>query len=171
MYVAAHVGLRTILAQQYGMKIAGNDFSITPTGKPFLAGGPEFSLSRSGLLALVAISEVSHVGVDVEQMHKNTIKRWAIRYPVLRLFALSTDYDQPETFLHAWVRLEAWCKRRAMALSTILDNGEAEFLRIGEELGPFNPASELRQLDVPSGHLAWCACDLNRGILQKQLDF
>lgn len=170
MYIAAHVGLRTILIRRCGTKIADHEFAITPSGKPFLPGGPEFNISRSGSLGLVAISDVSCVGVDIEQTRAIAINQWPTRYPVLRLFATSTDYDRPETFLQGWVRLEAWCKRRALALSPMLDRHEDELLRNGEEFGKFDPASELRQLDVPSGYLAWCACDADGSIEQRPLD-
>jgi hypothetical protein len=122
------------------------------------------------LLGLVAVSEASCVGVDIERTATNAIDRWPIRYPVLRLFAISTNYDAPEAFLHAWVRLEAWCKRRALALSTVLESNEDEFLRNSGELGTFDPASELLQLHVPTGYLAWSACNTRGGILTRQLD-
>jgi phosphopantetheinyl transferase len=170
LYVAAHVGLRTVLIQRCGTKIAGQEFAITPSGKPFLPGGPDFNISRSGSLGLVAMSDISCVGVDIERTRVVAINRWPIRYPVLRLFATGLDDDGPGAFLQGWVRLEAWCKRRALALSSVLDSHEDEFLRNGEELGVFDPASELLQLNVPSGYLAWCACDSYGGILQRPLD-
>ena len=48
LYVAAHVGLRNVLIRRCGTKIAGQEFAITPSGKPFLPGGPDFNISRSG---------------------------------------------------------------------------------------------------------------------------
>jgi phosphopantetheinyl transferase len=170
LYVAAHVGLRTVLIQRCGTKIADQEFAITPSGKPFIPGGPDFNISRSGSLGLVAMSDVSCVGVDIERTRVVAINQWPIRYPVLRLFATGTDEDGPGAFLQGWVRLEAWCKRRALALSPILDRHEDEFLRNGGEIGTFDPASELLQLDVPSGYLAWCACDTSGGIRQRLLD-
>jgi 4'-phosphopantetheinyl transferase len=170
LYIAAHVGLRTILIQRCGTKIAGHEFAVTPSGKPFLPGGPDFNISRSGSLGLVAVSDGSCVGVDIERTRPIAINHWPIRYPVLRLFATSADYDEPGTFLLGWVRLEAWCKRRALALGSLLDRHEDDLFQDGEEIGKFDPASELIQLNVPSGYLACCACDARRGIQQRPLD-
>jgi 4'-phosphopantetheinyl transferase len=169
-YIAAHVGLRTVLIERCGTKIAGREFAVTPSGKPFLPGGPDFNISRSGSLGLVAVSDVSRVGVDIERTRVIAIDQWPVRYPVLRLFATGADDDGPGAFLQGWVRLEAWCKRRALALGPMLDGYDDEFLRNGEDLSTFDPASELLQLDVPSGYLAWCACDTYGGILQRPLD-
>lgn len=168
-YTAAHVGLRTILIQRCGTKIAGQDFATTPNGKPFLPGGPDFNISRSGSLGLVAISDASNVGIDIEQKRAIAISHWPVRYPVLRFFSTTTD-DGPEAFLHGWVRLEAWCKRRALALSPMLDRDEDELLRNDRDGEILDPASELLQLDVPPSYLAWCACDLDGGIRQRPLD-
>lgn len=170
LYIAAHVGLRTILIQRCGTKIAGYEFAVTPSGKPFLPGGPDFNISRSGSLGLVAVSDGSCVGVDIERARPILINHWPIRYPVLRLFAANTDYDAPETFLQGWVRLEAWCKRRALALGPLLDRHEDDLFEDGEKIRNFDPASELIQLKVPSGYLACCACDAHGGIQQRPLD-
>ena len=169
-YTAAHVGLRSILVQRCGTKVASQEFATTPTGKPFLPGGPHFSLSRAGSLGLVAISEKSSVGVDIEQKRKIAIDDWSARYPILRLFAKDFVWDGPGAFLQGWVRLEAWCKRRALPLARMLDNHEAELARKGETFETFDPGPELQQLTVPSGYLAWCACDTDGGILQRSLD-
>jgi len=168
-YTAAHVGLRTILIQRCGTKIAGQDFATTPNGKPFLPGGPDFNMSRSGSLGVVAVSDESSVGIDIERKRAIAIGDWPVRYPVLRLFSTSAD-DGPEAFLQGWVRLEAWCKRRALALSPLLDRDEDELLRNDRDSERLDPASELSRLDVPSSYLAWCACDLGGGIRQNLLD-
>ena len=168
-YVAAHVGLRTVLIQRCGTKVAGRDFAVTPSGKPFLPGEPDFNMSRSGSLALIAISEVSRVGVDIERKRAVAIDNWRIRYPVLRLFAANGG-SGPTAFLQGWVRLEAWCKRRALALGPLLDKREDELIRDSGESATLDPASELLQLDVPSGYLACCACDSDGGIRQRSLD-
>ncbi len=169
-YVAAHVGLRTVLIQRCGTKIAGCEFATTPSGKPFLPGGPEFSISRSGSLGLVAVSDQSRVGVDIERTRAVAIDDWPARYPVLRRFAAGPDCDGAGAFLQSWVRLEAWCKRRALAVGPLLDRRADDLLSNGEELEAFDPESELLQLDVPPGYLAWCACDLYGGIQQRPLD-
>jgi 4'-phosphopantetheinyl transferase len=170
LYIAAHVGLRIILIQQCGTRIAGREFAATPSGKPFLPGGPHFNISRSGSLGLVAVSDGSRVGVDIERTRPIAINHWPIRYPVLRLFATSTDYDEPETFLQGWVRLEAWCKRRGLALGQVLDRHQNDLFHDGNKIMNSDPASELFELDVPAGYLGCCASDAPWGIRQRPLD-
>jgi 4'-phosphopantetheinyl transferase len=170
LYVAAHVGLRLILVERCGTKVAGQEFATSPGGKPFLPGGPEFNISRSGSLGLVAVSDRSRVGVDIERMRPVQIDNWPIRYPVLRLFATSADHDEPQAFLRGWVRLEAWCKRRGLALAPVLERRADELFGDGDEVEISEAASELFELDVPPGYLGCCASDALWGIRQRPLD-
>ena len=74
-YLAAHLGLRAILAQAYGVPLTMQKFVHGPAGKPYLlrlsTESPiYFSLSHSGDVVLIAISREVEVGVDVERMHR-----------------------------------------------------------------------------------------------------
>lgn len=170
-YTASHVGLRSILATLCGPQAASREFAHTPTGKPFVPRGPEFNLSRSGPMALVAISEGARVGIDVERVRPVAIDDWAVRYPVLRFFAKNRDVNMPVKILQAWTRLEAWCKRRGLPVGALLDQAEERRFR-GDEISAFAPASasELRDLDVSPGYFACCACDEHSGVVVKHFD-
>lgn len=167
-YTAAHVGLRSILATLHGSQAASCEFAHTPAGKPFIPGGPEFSLSRSGSLALVAVSEEAGVGVDVERVRPLAISDWAVRYPILRYFAESGATTMPFMFLQAWTRLEAWCKRRGLPVGALLDLPDTRGF-YGDGKSTFTPTSglELRDLDISPGYLACCACDQRSQVVVK----
>jgi 4'-phosphopantetheinyl transferase len=65
-FVAHHVALRRILATF--VPVAPSELRIErqPTGRPFVVGGPHFSMSRRAALAAVAVSRAAEVGVDLE---------------------------------------------------------------------------------------------------------
>lgn len=109
-------------------------------GKPCCVGGPEFNLSHSGDLILLAVHQQRPVGVDVEQLRPGLAWR-PIAQRVLppaewqALEALATAVEQEsaeqeaaeaerqaaEAFLAAWCRLEARLKAQGLGLAG-LDN-------------------------------------------------
>ena len=102
-------------------------------GKPCCTGGPEFNLSHSGDLILLALHRERAVGVDVEQLRPGLAWRPIARRvlpPVewQALEALATAAEQEaaeqeaaEAFLLAWCRLEARLKAQGLGLAG-LDN-------------------------------------------------
>jgi 4'-phosphopantetheinyl transferase len=162
IYVAAHVGLRSVLLQFFPAEIATREFTYTSTGKPCLRNGPEFNLSYSGQMALVAISASSSVGIDIERSRPVSVEDWFARYPALNLFASGGDCSSSEVFLRAWTRLEAWCKRQGLSLSSTLDllDERAFQARVREDRDV-----ELYSLDITGGYLASCAGQAGSGIV------
>ncbi len=72
-YVVSHYALRQVLAGHLGLDGFGHAFEVGPRGKPslpraFAASGLEFSLSHTHGLALIAVSRLGAVGVDVERV-------------------------------------------------------------------------------------------------------
>lgn len=68
-YLADHGWRRLLLARLAGGTPADVTYAVGEHGKPELAaGGPRFSASRSGDIAVYATSWTSAVGVDVEQI-------------------------------------------------------------------------------------------------------
>lgn len=80
-------------------------------GKPYRAGGPPFSLSHSGTLALLAVGSAGAVGCDVEQCR-------SLEYPKLarRAFApeeirqVERSAYPAETFFRIWTLRESYLK-------------------------------------------------------------
>ena len=121
-------------------------------GKPCCAGGPEFNLSHSGDLILLAVHQHRPVGVDVEQLRPGLAWRPIARRvlpPVewQALEALATAAEQEaaeqeaaEAFLLAWCRLEARLKAQGLGLAGL-----------GQ---PATAAVELWDVAVPPGYRA-----------------
>ena len=94
---------------------------IDPDGKPRLADDAlAFNLSHSGSLALVAVSQVGPLGVDVEE-HRviREVDRLARRYFTPGEAALVAA--EPRAFFRLWTRKEAWIKAQGGGLAIPLD--------------------------------------------------
>ena len=99
-------GPSRLLSLGAGLLIArffpGREPLIAPGGKPYIPGGPEFSLSHSGTLAVIALADVP-VGADAEKDR-----------PVgdaVRLRALTgAERADSRDFLFFWTRKEAALK-------------------------------------------------------------
>ncbi|MDJ1157411.1 4'-phosphopantetheinyl transferase superfamily protein [Chelatococcus sp. SYSU_G07232] len=75
-FAAAHVGLRLVLARHLGLDPREIAFSHNAWGRPFVAGGPPFSMSHSGEVALVAVGGGGILGVDIEGCEQPVERRW-----------------------------------------------------------------------------------------------
>ena len=99
-------GPSRLLSLGAGLLIArffpGKEPLIAPGGKPYIPGGPEFSLSHSGTLAVIALADVP-VGADAE---KDRPVGEAVRLRAL------TDAERADSrdFLFFWTRKEAALK-------------------------------------------------------------
>lgn len=121
-YVVAHGALRLVLAACTGRDPRALRFVTAPRGKPALThGGPHFSLSHSDAVALIAVSWVSPVGVDVERVRPD-LDVAPLARPLLplsdraRLDALPAA-QRPRAWFRAWTRLEAAAKASGAGLT------------------------------------------------------
>ena len=80
----------------------GKEPLIAPGGKPYIPGGPEFSLSHSGTLAVIALADVP-VGADAE---KDRPVGEAVRLRALT----GAERADSRDFLFFWTRKEAALK-------------------------------------------------------------
>lgn len=83
------------------------DIAFAENGKPYLPGGPHFSLSHSHALAAVLISDAP-CGVDIEMIDARTAQKLAPRC----LSAGEKDLD----FFECWTKKECIVKRDGRAL-------------------------------------------------------
>ena len=67
-FVAARAGLRFVLAGHLGVAPSAVALGEGQRGKPEVAGGPRFSVSHSGGLAVYAVAGARETGVDVERV-------------------------------------------------------------------------------------------------------
>jgi 4'-phosphopantetheinyl transferase len=138
-YIAAHGGLRDILARYLGCESNGLRFSANDHGKPVLLSQIlEFNLSHSGDFALVAITQNRKIGIDVERIRSGMeFERIARRFfspsEVSEWMALPPAQRQI-AFFNCWARKEAYMKAHGLGLSLPLDSfddslGEPAILR------------------------------------------
>lgn len=137
-YVAAHAGLRSILARYTGLRPQDLSFQASQYGKPFLAPGIpythaalNFNLSHSGELGLVAVTLERRVGVDIEQVRPefadgSIAQRFFSPGEVRALRALPPG-EQTAAFFRCWTRKEAFVKARGEGLSLSLDSFDVAF--------------------------------------------
>lgn len=127
---AAHVALRLLLARDVGLAAARVAFEHGAMGKPTLTGGPQFSLSHAGALALVAVGGTGAVGVDLEagrEVRITAARRHGLEAAAVALAAGRALPGNTETsrFLASWVRLEAVAKAAGDGIGAVLEEARA----------------------------------------------
>lgn len=123
-FVAAHAGLRRILAGYLARPARELRFTVGPHGKPSLVDSAasgrmlEFNLSHSADLAVIAVAWERPVGVDLERWkremnHLELAERFFSPGERARLRALAERHDDlVHGFFAAWSRKEAYLKAR-----------------------------------------------------------
>jgi 4'-phosphopantetheinyl transferase len=96
-------------------------FALEPAGKPYIAGGPAFSLSHSDQLALIAVAPSGPIGVDLERARATTmeIRRRAL-IEAAGLALGGPRHDEADRLLAAWTRLEALAKALGAGMGRLL---------------------------------------------------
>ncbi|MFE5485766.1 4'-phosphopantetheinyl transferase family protein [Streptomyces sp. NPDC056527] len=145
MYLAAHVGLRLVLADRLGVHPRGLRFGRDrcahcggPAGRPVLLDGPgglHFSLSHCAGVTLLGVADVL-VGVDAEPLPgRRTVELCLARlHPREREELLRVPWaERPLRFCRLWTRKEAYLK----ALGTGLGRGlDRDYLGVGRQGRP-----------------------------------
>jgi 4'-phosphopantetheinyl transferase len=106
--LSARIFLRGVLAQALQIAPSAILFEVGRWGKPQVCGGPQFNLSHSGSLAVVAMHPHLPVGLDVEaDAHSVPVSALA------HILSVSEATSMPKTtdeWLRLWVRKEAVVK-------------------------------------------------------------
>ncbi|HWQ90508.1 MAG TPA: 4'-phosphopantetheinyl transferase superfamily protein, partial [Clostridia bacterium] len=126
-------------------------FTYGMHGKPRLDGrqaksGLHFNLAHSHDLALVAVTRLGPVGVDIELIRyleelDELVSRFFSPREAVAFYRLPAD-DKPVAFFKLWTRKEAWLKATGEGIAHSLSQVEVSFL-------PGEPAQLLR---VPHSH-------------------
>jgi 4'-phosphopantetheinyl transferase len=160
-FVVAHTALRHILSQYTGIRPGELRFTKGSQGKPCLAAitSVRFSLSYSGEIAVIAVSQHGEIGVDVERVRNLAWGRLANRHftprEVSTLHALVRS-ERRRGFFRLWTCKEAFLKAVGVGLTAPLNSFEVE-------LQPGRPASlredegetwALSELEVPADYVA-----------------
>jgi 4'-phosphopantetheinyl transferase len=153
-YRIAHGALRTILGRHIGIEPRRIRFVFGAHGKPLLRdGGPRFSLSHSGALALVAVSADRDVGVDVEEVRAisaaGTLAQRFFSPEEARKIADQPRGDRDRQFMRSWTAMEAVLKAEGTGLGA-WERSEADGMR-----APIagKPRWSVRRLDLASTHV------------------
>lgn len=156
-FIVARGMLRMILSRYTAIEPRNLRFSYNSYGKPFLDSAPGkipicFNLSHSQDVALYAITQRRHVGIDIERVRQNidieTIaKAYFSVHECQSLYKLPAE-SQHEAFFTCWTRKEAYIKARGEGLSYPLD-------RFAVSLQPGEPAAILQHDDNPREASRW----------------
>jgi len=129
--------LRTILAQYLETNPALLRFDYLQNGKPVLASefasaGIHFNLAHTGDLALIAITRIGAVGVDVEHVRPienadDLVARFFSRREDELFQKVSTE-QKPIAFFNLWTRKEALLKATGEGITRSLSLVEVSFL-------------------------------------------
>ncbi|MBI3761430.1 MAG: 4'-phosphopantetheinyl transferase superfamily protein [Chloroflexi bacterium] len=144
-FIVARGALRTILGRHLGAQPDQLRFVYSSHGKPALVGdcgfdAIHFNVAHSYGIALVGVTRVSEIGIDVEYVrreveHLSIARRFFSSGEVAALYALPADLRQ-EAFFTCWTRKEAFIKARGEGLSYPLDQFDVS-------LAPDEPAALL----------------------------
>jgi len=125
-YLAAHVGLRRVLADYSGIPPDQQRFAVGPYGKPVLAGFPRlgFNLSYAGDQALIGVAHDAAIGVDAESAGEVAdLEAMAAtvfaRSEYAAFLAVPPGAARCAAFLRGWTRKEACVKALGTGLSTL----------------------------------------------------
>jgi 4'-phosphopantetheinyl transferase len=125
-YVVAHGAVREVLGAMLGTEPEAVRFDRRcrhcghpDHGKPTVD-GPSFSLSHSGDVAVLAVSDLREVGIDVEVRRPRAgLERLASRVlsdAELRHWEATPPAQRLESFLRAWTAKEAYLKALGLGL-------------------------------------------------------
>jgi 4'-phosphopantetheinyl transferase len=134
-YIAGRGALRAILAQYLDTGAAGLRFGYQENGKPTLIenyAGIHFNLAHTEDLALVAVTRIGLVGVDVECVRPiKNVDELVARFFSPReseSFQKVSDERKPAAFFNLWTRKEAMLKATGEGITRSLSLVEVSFL-------------------------------------------
>ena len=121
---ATHIALRLLIERWDGARWRGAPYAVAERGKPHLPGAPlSFSISHARGVALIGISRIGSIGVDVERTRTVRIgspRRERIEAAGAALSAEPLPSGDEGRFLQAWVRLEAFAKAEGCGIGRLL---------------------------------------------------
>lgn len=127
---------------------------LTPLGKPHAPGGPEFNLSHSGDLILIALHPCQPVGVDVERLrpdlHWEPVARRMLAPDQVRELLQLPAAEQPLAFLQHWCQLEATAKATGQGIARTTRGHQGKPLQQGHQSTQSPQAREPQTVDGPT---------------------
>jgi 4'-phosphopantetheinyl transferase len=163
-FTVARGRLRDILGAHLSRAPGSLSFDYSPHEKPSLAGGPNFNLSHSDGLAVLALCDEFPLGIDVERVRplkEDVAERYFAATEISALRRLSPS-DQLAGFYRCWTRKEAVVKAIGDGLSRPLDSFavsvNAEPAQVERIDGDHQECWRLANLQLPMGYVGAVAC-------------
>ena len=164
-FIVARGRLREILSRYTQQEPGELTFRYNQHGKPALdhtirRDRVEFNLSHSQDLALIAVTRISEVGIDVESVLLNftgeeIASRFFSPHEVQAIRTLPPEIRQ-EAFFSCWTRKESYIKARGKGLAIPLDDFDVS-------VGPGEPARLVANRADPDEVARWCMYRLEPG--------
>ena len=135
-FINSRVALRRILGQYLKTDSADVQFSYNQFGKPELEGsGPDcslkFNVSHAGVIALIAVTRFSRIGVDVAVVEDlpdvDSLAAMSLSSTELESFRALNSDRQCNLFFNLWTCKEALAKADGRGLSAPLSEFEFAF--------------------------------------------
>ncbi len=107
--ITAHYFLKKLLSAHYGICMDDIHLNYTSHGKPFYKDDLKFSITHTGNIVLIALSD-KEIGIDAEiirPINKNILQKTSTEREI-RLLEFSTDFSIE--FLKMWTVKEAYFK-------------------------------------------------------------
>ena len=123
VFITARAALRRALGTRLGLHPAAFVFSLGPHGKPRLDPPSllRFNLSHSGNTIVIALTEGIELGVDVEELDRDTpTERLARRFftgAEAKAVEQAPEADRNRVFFHCWTAKEAVLKATGSGLT------------------------------------------------------
>jgi 4'-phosphopantetheinyl transferase len=157
LWRAARIATRVILERSAGPAMRGVDFEIVAGGRPALgAGMPHFSISHTAGVALIAVSQIGPLGVDVESLRTLSMNADRRRRIIAAAGAFasdaSLDANSNADVLRAWVNLEAVAKARGSGIGALLT--EEGVIGGASTQSVAHAGLAVATLDVPAPYIA-----------------
>lgn len=120
-WTVSRVAMRKILSRYLAISAHEIKFDYTSFGKPYFTGSKIiFNLTHSGDKALLAVSLISDVGIDIEMKKDIDFKRLIPRFfseAEATAVMQSNDLQMSSSFYRVWTRKEAFIKAVGGGLS------------------------------------------------------
>lgn len=154
--------MRAVLADYLQAAPAELEFSYTSRGKPALAGSAagrlHFNLAHSHGLALLAVTHVAALGVDVERVrpfpNATGIAERFFSAGEIAAFQTLPLGAREAAFFQLWTRKEAWLKATGDGITASLSKVEVAFL-------PDEPPGVRAIAGDPAAGKTWSICPLS----------
>lgn len=117
--IRSFIGKR-LLDIVFGSKV-GDRLVFTKYGKPLLPGEKNFSISHSGNIVALAVSD-NKVGIDIEQCLPTDIQAFLPYFSENEKYLLNSADDRVKSFFSIWTKKEAILKAKSIGINDYMKN-------------------------------------------------